>query len=65
MGNVPPLDIGVRGTPEEVTQWAQDCLEKVASKGGLILSLGGGVSPGMPAENIDALVKAAKEWTPK
>jgi uroporphyrinogen decarboxylase len=65
MGNVPPLDIGVRGTPAEVTQWAQDCLDKVGDEGGLILSVGGGVSPGMPAENIDALVKAAKGWTAK
>jgi len=62
MGNVPPLDVGVRGTPAEVARWARDCLEKAAPGGGMILSFGGGVSPGTPPENIDALLKAAREW---
>ena len=63
MGNVPPLDVGVRGTPVDVAQWAQKCLEKGAPGGGMILSFGGGVSPGTPPENIDALLKAAREWS--
>ena len=62
MGNVPPLDVGVRGTPAEVARWARGCLEKVAPGGGMILSFGGGVSPGTPPENIDALLEAAREW---
>ncbi len=63
MGNVPPLDVGVRGTPAEVARWARECLEKAAPGGGMILSFGGGVSPGTPAENIDALLQAAREWS--
>ena len=59
MGNVPPLEIGVRGTPEMVRKAAGEVLAK-SSGGGLILSVGGGVSPGMPKENIVALVKAVK-----
>jgi uroporphyrinogen decarboxylase len=62
MGNVPPLDVGVRGTPEEVAQAARACLERAAPGGGLILSFGGGVSPGTPPENVDALLRAAREW---
>jgi uroporphyrinogen-III decarboxylase len=62
MGNVPPLDVGVRGTSAEVARWARDCLEKAAPGGGMILSFGGGVSPGTPPENIDALLEAAREW---
>jgi uroporphyrinogen decarboxylase len=62
MGNVPPLDVGVRGTPAEVMRWAGECLAKGAVGGGMILSFGGGVSPGTPAENIDALVEAALAW---
>jgi uroporphyrinogen-III decarboxylase len=62
MGNVPPLDLGVRGTPAEVRQWARACLERGAPGGGMILSFGGGVSPGTPAENVDALLGAAHEW---
>jgi uroporphyrinogen-III decarboxylase len=64
MGNVPPLAVGVRGTPEEVVSWARACLDRAAPGGGMILSFGGGVSPGTPAENIDALLSAAREWSP-
>ncbi len=63
MGNVPPLDMGARGTPEEVAQWAKGCLDKAAPGGGMILSFGGGVSPGTRPENIDALLAAAREWS--
>jgi uroporphyrinogen-III decarboxylase len=62
MGNVAPLDLGVRGKPEEVARGAREVLGKAAAGGGLILSFGGGVSPDTPPENIDALVQAAKEW---
>ena len=60
MGNVPPLQTLVQGTPEEVTASAENCLN--SANGRLILSAGGGTSPGTPAENIDALVQAVKAW---
>jgi uroporphyrinogen decarboxylase len=62
MGNVPPLDVGVRGTPEDVMRWARQCLDRGAPGGGMILSFGGGVSPGTSPENIDALLEAARRW---
>jgi uroporphyrinogen decarboxylase len=62
MGNVAPLDLGVRGTPQEVEQEALACLDKAAPGGGMILSFGGGVSPGTPPENIDALLRASRIW---
>jgi uroporphyrinogen decarboxylase len=62
MGNVPPLDVGVRESPEVVAQWSKTCLDRAAPGGGMILSVGGGVSPGMPAENIDAMLQAARAW---
>jgi uroporphyrinogen-III decarboxylase len=55
MGNVPPLDVMARGTPEQVQAWARECIRKTGGRG-LILSAGGGVSPGTPPEAIDALV---------
>jgi uroporphyrinogen decarboxylase len=64
MGNVAPRDLGAFGTPEEVYQAAWNCLEKVDGKG-MILSFGGGVSPNTPAENIDAMCKAADNWNNK
>ena len=62
MGNVAPLDLGVRGTPDEVYNTAIDCPGKAAPGGGMILSFGGGVSPGTLPENIDALLQAAQDW---
>jgi uroporphyrinogen-III decarboxylase len=62
MGNVPPLDVGVRGSPAEVAAYARQCLDQGAPGGGMILSFGGGVSPGTPAENVDALIEAACKW---
>lgn len=62
MGNVAPLGLGVRGTPEQVYDAAMQCLDKAAPGGGMILSFGGGVSPGTLPENIDALLKAAQTW---
>jgi uroporphyrinogen-III decarboxylase len=58
MGNVPPLDLLVRGTPEEVKSFALDCIKKTQEGRSLLLSAGGGVSPGTSPENIDALVQA-------
>ena len=54
MGNVPPRDVMARGTPEQVEAWARECIRKTGGRG-LILSGGGGVSPGTPPEAIDAL----------
>ena len=59
LGNVAPLDLGVRGTPEQVEAAAREVIAKTAPQSGLILSFGGGVSPGTPPENIEAMVRAA------
>jgi uroporphyrinogen decarboxylase len=64
MGNVNPLEIGVRGTPEEVRKATLDVLEKSGGEG-IILSVGGGTSPGMPKRNIEAMLKALEEFNSK
>ena len=51
MGNVNPLEVGVRGTPEEVRAATLDVLEKSGGEG-IILSVGGGTSPGMPRQTL-------------
>ncbi len=61
MGNVPPLDIGVRGTPEDVIRSTRAVLED-ANGHPMVLSVGGGVSPGMPAANIHAMARALKDF---
>ena len=59
MGNVNPLEVGVRGTPAEVRAATLDVLEKSGGQG-IILSVGGGTSPGMPRANIVAMPTSAK-----
>jgi uroporphyrinogen decarboxylase len=61
MGNVNPLEIGVRGTPEEVREATLDVLEGSGGEG-IILSVGGGTSPGMPRQNIVAMLEALEEF---
>jgi uroporphyrinogen decarboxylase len=61
MGNVNPLEIAVRGTPEEVHEATLEVLEKSGGEG-IILSVGGGTSPGMPRKNILAMLKALDEF---
>ena len=61
MGNVPPLSVMTQGTPDQVHRLGHGrVIEKTGGRG-LILSAGGGVSPGTPAENVDALVAAVRE----
>jgi uroporphyrinogen-III decarboxylase len=62
MGNVPPLDVGVRGSPEEVAEATRSVLRD-AGDHPMILSVGGGASPGMPAANIHAMSRALVEFT--
>ena len=64
MGNVNPHEVGVRGTPEEVRAATLDVLEKGGDRG-MILSVGGGTSPGMPKQNILAMLKALEEFNGK
>jgi uroporphyrinogen decarboxylase len=61
MGNVAPLDLMVYGTPDQVHAAALECLRKTRGQR-LILSAGGGASPGTPAEAVDALVAAAADY---
>jgi uroporphyrinogen decarboxylase len=61
MGNVNPLEIGVRGTPEEVREATLDVLEGAEGEG-IILSVGGGTSPGMPRQNVVAMLEALQEF---
>ncbi len=61
MGNVNPLEIGVRGTPDEVRQATLEVLEQSGGRN-MVLSLGGGTSPGMPEANIRAMIDALRQF---
>ena len=60
LGNVPPLEVLAKGNRDEVLASARECLNNHPGRKGLILSAGGGTSPGTPGENVRALVEAGK-----
>ncbi len=62
LGNIPGLEVLTKGTPEAVAREAEKRLNAFGSKRGLILSAGGGASPGMPGENVLALMSALDGW---
>jgi len=62
MGNIPPLDVLARGSPEKVFEYSKQCILKAKEGSGYVLSAGGGVPSAVPLENIDAMVKAVKEY---
>jgi uroporphyrinogen decarboxylase len=55
MGNLPPLDLLVRGTPDQVRLATGQQLERLPDVGPMLVSPGGGVSPGTPIENLQAM----------
>ncbi len=61
MGNVPPLEVLVQGDAERVRESGRRCVREHGGAAGLLLSAGGGVSPGTPGENIEALLAAVLE----
>jgi uroporphyrinogen decarboxylase len=60
-GNVPPLDLGVRGTPEQNYAAATKAIQD-AGDHPLILSFGGATTTGVSPDNIRALARAARDF---
>lgn len=60
IGNIPPRDVLAQGDAAAVDDNARRCIRENAGHPAFLLSAGGGVSPGTPAENIDAMAGAAR-----
>jgi len=58
LGNVPPRDVMAKGTPGDVTRSVRELIEGLKEKSRVILSCGGGMSPGVTTQNINAFVQA-------
>ena len=61
MGNIHPPWFA-KYTPTQVEEKCKEIIVKAGSGGGLWLSTGGGIAPGTPFRNIDAMVRAAEEY---
>lgn len=61
LGNIPPRDVLASGTPDDVQRAVRESLATLEDPRSVIVSCGGGNAPGVPAENIDAMCRAASE----
>ena len=64
LGNLPPLELLTRGTPEEIAEAVNAQLENLPEGCRLMLSAGGGASPGMPKGNLRAMLGALSRREP-
>ena len=63
MGNIPPRDVLAAGTPADVTRAVRNLLDSLDGQRRIIVSCGGGMPPGVPTLNIEALVAAVAAHT--
>jgi uroporphyrinogen decarboxylase len=61
-GNMNPVAIMQNATPEGVAAACRDCCEKAGGSPGYILMPGCDIPPGVPLENIHAMVETAHNW---
>ncbi len=64
LGNVPPRDVLAVGTPADVERSVTGMLDALEDHSRLIVSCGGGMPPGVPTENIQALISTVKNYAP-
>jgi uroporphyrinogen decarboxylase len=62
MGNVHPVKILMRESPERVMEESRRCIEAAATGGAFALSSGGVIDRGTPPQNIDALIQASERF---
>jgi uroporphyrinogen-III decarboxylase len=62
LGSLPPRDVLAACTPEEVYAKTREMLQAVDNKSKLLASCGGGMPPNVSTENIQAFLKATKEF---
>ncbi len=60
LGNIPPRDVLAAGTPADVEHAANEMLSVLEDRSRLIVSCGGGMPPGAPTENIEALISTVE-----
>jgi uroporphyrinogen-III decarboxylase len=62
LGSLPPRDVLAACTPEEVYAKTKEMVQSVNNKAMFLASCGGGMPPNVSTENINAFVKAVKEF---
>jgi uroporphyrinogen decarboxylase len=60
-GNIDPSAVIRHGTTEEVERKTRECIQAAGSGGGYVLSPGCVVMPGFPQENLETMMRVARE----
>jgi len=60
IGNVDPIGVLERGTPEDVERQVRDLISKVSLQGAHILNSGEMVPRDTPEANIEAMIRTAR-----
>lgn len=63
LGNIPPRDILASGGTDDITRTTIELLNSLKDKSRVILSCGGGMSPGVSTENITAFIQAVRNYS--
>jgi uroporphyrinogen decarboxylase len=58
LGNIPPRDVLANGSPEEIKNSVKNLISKLHDHSRIILSCGGGISPAVSTENLQAFIEA-------
>lgn len=64
-GNVNPVEVLVDATPDEVAAVSRTCIEKAGQDSHFILMPGCDLSPGVPLENLQAMIETGLNWDVK
>jgi uroporphyrinogen-III decarboxylase len=62
LGNIHTREVMAAGTPADVTRATIEMLKSLEDRSHLIVSCGGGMPPGVPTENIHALISAVENF---
>jgi uroporphyrinogen decarboxylase len=62
IGNIHPLKVMLRGTPEQVEKECKRQIEIAAIDGGYVLSTGGEMPRGVPEENILTMIRSVEKY---
>jgi uroporphyrinogen-III decarboxylase len=60
LGNLPPRDVLAAGTPQKVYEETVKMVNSIENKSGILWSVGGGMPPEVPTENIRAFLEGIK-----
>ena len=63
VGNMPPRDVLAGGTPEQVDEAVKKSCDEINSRERIIWSVGGGMAPEVQDVNINAFIKAVKNYS--